>query len=117
MSWPSNTSRWRIEGQDLAGPLGDRLIDVLGATPLDSCEEECPPVGATEGCGEYRALVLDPLQDFAAFADADHRALRGVRRLDPNGAFGVHADPVGAETLRPRRVGWKGCRQRLCRTP
>lgn len=74
MSRPSGTGYRCLTDQHLPGAGRDRLVHLPDAAPLGCQEEQCRAVRSAEHGGEDRAVVLDPLEHLAAFADPHDRA-------------------------------------------
>src|SRR5437588_7505593 len=88
--------RGRLEGDDLPGP---RAVEhALRALPLRLGHEQRFAIRAAEGAREAHAVEIERLENLAALAHPYAR----LRRRSPDGALGIHADPVRtALELRP----------------
>ena len=96
-----------------AGALVMRTCPLRAATASSTCsiprhsgrqQEQRRAVRSAEHGGKDRAVALDPLQHLAALPDPDNGALRRIRRLDPHGALGVHADAGPRPSAQTRRL-------------
>ena len=63
---PSNPWRRCLNGEHLSSACRHDLSHVIGAAPFRGQEEQRRSVRAAKRATEYRAVVLDPAQDFTA---------------------------------------------------
>src|SRR5256885_12728611 len=87
---PPGVRRRRVDGEYLAGPR--TLADSLGPVPLLGHQKQRSPVMAPEHAGEAAAVVLDHLQDVAAFGDANTSSIWNARV--PDRSLGIDTEPV-----------------------
>src|SRR4051794_15275661 len=87
---PPGVRRRRVDSEYLAGAR--TLADALGPVPLLGHQKQGSPVMAPEHAGEAAAVVLDHLQDFAAFGHANTSSI--LNRRVPDRPPGNETDPV-----------------------
>src|SRR6266496_3774621 len=99
-----------VDAEHLSGAVGDERIDVVEAAPVLADDEQGAPVRAAERQGEGGSVEFDAVEDLAAFTDANRGATgvgvaaghgAHVGGTGPDGAFGIDADAVWADTFGP----------------
>jgi hypothetical protein len=67
---PADAGRRRVDDKHLSRSRPDNVLDSFGAAPVRREHEQRPTVGTAQHCREARVAKIDPLQHFAALADA-----------------------------------------------
>src|SRR5665213_1555817 len=99
-----------VDNDGLPGALGDDRIDLVEAAPVLTEDEKRAAVRTAQGVGEAWPVELDAIEDLPAVAhpyrDAGRRVSLSsgcsqVTGAAPDGTFGVDADAVGSDVVRP----------------